>query len=344
MKKILILFLAASCMMSCYNEKMDYKDYDTKSIYFPYQYPVRTLSLGNDLINNDLDKQHKFHIGVCVGGYYDRNNDNWSVDFTVDNSLVPDNLYNAAGEQLKVLPADYYTINPESTVVIPEGSFNGLIQVQLTDDFFEDPEAVKGTYVIPLKITGVEAPAVALSGKMKEGLTEANPHVAEDWEELPMDYTLFGVKYVNKFHGTWLRRGALTVRNPQGEIVDQIRYHADYVEFDELVKLRTTGLNSFTVPLNVQGESWVLDVTADENDGMTVTSAATSKTEILAGTGRYRENGDAWGGTPEEITPRDAIYLNYFYKRADGNNCEVCDTLVFRDRGIVIETARPVIK
>lgn len=344
MKRIFILFLAMSCMMSCFNEKMDYKDFDTKSIYFPYQYPVRTLSLGNDQINNDLDKQHKFHIGVCVGGYYDRNDDNWSVDFIVDNTLVPDNLYNNAGGQLKVLPSEYYTLSPASSVVIPEGSFSGLIEVQLTDSFFDDPEAIKGTYVIPLKITGVQSPAVALTGKEKEGVTAANPHVSEDWEVLPMDYTLFGVKYVNKYHGTWLRRGLLTARNSKGEIVDQVRYHADYVEFDELVNLRTTGLHSFIVPMNVKSESWVLDVTTDEDEALTVSSTTDSKIKILSGTGRYRENGDAWGGTPEKMTPRDAIYLNYFFKRADGTNCEVSDTLVFRDRGIVVETARPVVK
>lgn len=56
------------------------------------------------------------------------------------------------------------------------------------------------------------------------------------------------------------------------------------------------------------------------------------------------ENGDSWGGTPENPTPRDAVYLNYFYERENGQRCEVLDTLVFRDRGIVFEADRPTIK
>ena len=29
----------------------------------------------------------------------------------------------------------------------------------------------------------------------------------EDWDPLPKDYTLFGVKFINKYDGIYLRRG-----------------------------------------------------------------------------------------------------------------------------------------
>ena len=344
MKKILTLFLVGFCLVSCWNEKIEYDDYDTKSIYFPYQYPVRTLSLGNDVIDNSLDRQHKFNIGVCVGGYYNRNKQDWTVNFMVDESLVGTNLYNVDGLQLKALPAEYYTLNPSSSVVIPEGSFSGLIEVQLTDAFFEDPEAILGTYVIPLKITSVQEPAVLLAGEVKEGVADPDPHNPEDWKVTPMDYTLFGVKYVNKYHGSWLRRGAQIVRNQSGEIVDEYRYHGEYVEYDEVVTLTTTALNSFETTLNIKDEEWTLEVTADDDENMTVVSSEDSPVTVTYGAGHYKENADTWGGTPEDPTPRDAIYLNYFYERQDGNVCEISDTLVFRDRGIVFENERPTIQ
>jgi hypothetical protein len=49
-------------------------------------------------------------------------------------------------------------------------------------------------------------------------------------------------------------------------------------------------------------------------------------------------NGESWGGKQY-----DAFYLNYTYVLANGNNCSVKDTLVLRDRGIIIEEARPIL-
>jgi len=119
----------------------------------PYQYPVRTLSLGNDRIDNSLDRQHKFNMGVCVGGYYNSNKQDWRVDFEIDPTLVPDYFYRGDAK-VEALPEEYYVLTPSSRAIIPKGSFSGLIEVQLTDAFFEDPKALTGAYVIPIRITG----------------------------------------------------------------------------------------------------------------------------------------------------------------------------------------------
>ena len=342
--KVFTALLGVVCLAGCYNEDISYADYPVKSIYFPYQYPVRTLSLGNDLVDNSLDRQHKFNIGVVVGGYYKTNKQDWTVNFTVDESIVPDNLYNADNEKIEVLPSEYYTLNPESSVVIPKGSFSGLIEVQLTEEFFKQPEAVKGNWVIPVVITSVQEPAVLISGTAKEGVGSPNIHVATDWDVLPMHYTLFGVKFVNKYHGSWLRRGERIVRNVAGEVVSTDTYRKEYVEWDEVVSLNTASLSSFSTKLNVKDENWTLIVSEGEGNNLDVKSAPESSIVITDGFGLYKENGDSWGGTPENPARRDAIYLNYFYDRADGSRCEVLDTLVFRDRGIVIETSRPELK
>lgn len=342
-EKILFLLVMLSTAVSCYNDDITFEDYSQQSVYFPYQYPVRTLSLGNDKIDNSLDKMHRFHIGVCVGGYYQTNKQDWKVDFEIVPDMVGTNLYNADGNQLKVMPEEYYELAPENSVVIPEGSFSGLVQVQMKDAFFSDPEAIKGTYVIPLRITAVQSPAVILAGNSKD-VEKPDPHNAEHWNVLPMDYTLFGVKYINRFHGNWLRRGAQTVRTPEGSVVSVHNYRAEYVEYDELVSLSTTSMDSFSARLNIKDEEWIIDVVADENNALTVKSAEKSKIKIKYGTGSFREGAESWGGTADTATPRDAVYMNYFYERSDGNICEICDTLVFRDRGIKLEVQRPVIK
>ncbi|MEN6363266.1 MAG: DUF1735 domain-containing protein [Bacteroidales bacterium] len=343
MKKALYFLLMVVGLTSCYNQDIMYDDYETQSVYFPFQYPVRTLSLGNDIQNNSLDKLHKFNIGICIGGLYMENRKNWTVHFEVDNSLVYNYLVNVKGDTLKALPAEYYTLNPASTVTIPKGSFSGLIEVQLTDAFFQDPVAIKGNYVIPLKIADSPDDVALLTGTAAEGISNPNIHLASDWAVIPRNYTLFGIKYVNPYHGTWLRRGKMVVRNTGGVFLDTIAYRTRSVEFDIPTALTTSKLNEVTGNMNVENELWHVTLSVAGDKTISIQSMTDSPVSV-SGTGKYVENGDSWGGTPEKPTPRDAIYLNYSYTRTDGNICEVHDTLVFRDRGIKVEEARPTIK
>jgi hypothetical protein len=332
-------------LVACHNAKTGYDDYTVQTVYFPIQYPVRTISLGNDLVDNTLDRAHQFNIGVSIGGFYDRNNRDWRIDYAVDNSLAPDDyLQRSAGDTLKIMPPAYYTLNPAGRVTIPAGSFNGLIRVQLADAFFKDPLAVKGCYVIPLRITGSpDADNILRGSPAADAPTPPDVHVVSQWETPSKDYTLFGVKYVNPYHGKWLRRGQLTVRNQGGAIVETKVYHAEYVEQNEVVSLATTSLTGVVSTMSIAAETFKLNMEVAQDGRIVITSAADSPIAVTYGTGKYKENGDTWGGTPEKPAPRDAIYLDYFYRRASGFTCEVCDTLVFRDRGIVYEADHPTI-
>lgn len=342
MKKLVFLLLIIG-LSACYNHDKMFDDYDVQAVYFPFQYPVRTLSLGNDRLDNSLDKQHKFNIGISIGGIYMENTKNWTVNFAVDNTLVPQYLVNAKGDTLRVLPAQYYTMNPASNVIIPKGSFSGLIEVQLSDAFFQDPIAIKGNYVIPVKIVSSPNDVEILRGTAAEGITNPNIHLISDWQVLPRDYTLFAVKYVNPYHGTWLRRGKMEVKNSTGDILSTVVYRSNYVEFDVPVALTTTKLNEVTGTLNVENEKWNVSLSVD-NDNNIVVKSLTGSPISVNGLGKYVENGDTWGGTPENPTPRDVLHLNYTYTRSNGNICHVSDTLVFRDRGIKVEEARPTLK
>jgi len=340
MKKFIAFISAILALASCENKDFKYKDYDFQAVYFPIQYPVRTLSLGNDIVDNSLDKQHKFHIGVSIGGLYMENSKDWTVDYAVDNTLVENYLVNASNDTLRVLPASYYTLNPTGKVTIPKGSFSGLIEVQLADAFFVDPKAIKGNYVIPLKITATSADSI-LSGMAVPDFTGTpDRHVEANWVSLktPKDYTLFAVKYVNPYHGKWLRRGQIVVKDPTNTtVLSTIVIHNIYVEKDQIVALNTNSMSQVTS--NFVGDSFTSTMKLTVS-GTAVTVAPVPGAALAAtGTGTFASNGQSWGGKPY-----DALYLNYSYTLANGNKCSVMDTLVFRDRGIVVQELRPTVK
>lgn len=338
MKKIIALFSFILLIISCENMETDYKDYDFQAVYFPFQYPVRTLSLGNDKIDNSLDKEHKFHAGISIGGLYAENSKVWSVDYEVDNTLVENYLINANKDTLRVLPSTYYTLNPTGTVTIPKGSFSGLIEVQLNDDFFSDPTSIKGNYVLPLKIVETSADSI-LSGKKIEALTTIpNRHKLSDWEsqKTPKDYTLFGIKYINPYHGKWLRRCQIIEKDPTNTtVISTISIRNHYVERDQIVDLNTSSLDE--VISNYVGNSFTSNMRLIVA-GTTVTVTSEKGPLVAAGTGKFVTNGESWGGKPY-----DAFYLDYTYTLSSGNKCSVKDTLVLRDRGIIIQEVRPTL-
>ena len=73
MKRILFLLFVAITVVSCKNFDIDHPDYKYTSGYFPYQFPVRTLVLGDYIYDNSNDNAHKFLISTAIGGIYNNN-------------------------------------------------------------------------------------------------------------------------------------------------------------------------------------------------------------------------------------------------------------------------------
>jgi hypothetical protein len=338
MRNIIICIVIIIGLTACENQDQVFPDYDLQAVYFPIQLPVRTLSLGEDRIDNTLDKEHKFDIGVSIGGMYE-NNKNWTVDYVVDTALA-DNVTNGSGAPLIALPEGYYTLSPLNTVVIPKGSFNGLIRVELTDEFFNDPLSLTGQYVIPLRITGTSADSV-LSGKQaKPGI--ADRRVLSDWEsgKAPRDWVLYGIKYVNAYHGTYLHRGR-DIISSGGVPTDTVVFRNRYVERDMIIILTTTGLlsvstNGIGVKTSKTGKySMGLEFANSQGSpgGIVITPRAGS-TWAVTGAGEYYDiatSVETWTGMKWQ-----SMYLDYTYTEG-ANVHQVSDTLVFRDRGIKYE-------
>jgi len=204
MKKINIILLTILLggIFSCKNDSWSFEDFDYTTTYFPYQFPVRTLVLGDYFFDNTNDNSLKFKISMRVGGMYENGAD-WTVDYKLEPSLVTklitaantnDGKVTATSDTLKILPSSYYILSPLNQVVIPKGSFYGSIDVQLTDAFLDDTLSAKTKYVIPIKITSSTSDSI-LRGKTS--MENPDPRIATNWVVLPKDYTIFGIKVVN---------------------------------------------------------------------------------------------------------------------------------------------------
>ncbi len=198
-------------LAACYNADKDFQDYEGGAkAYFAYQNPIRTLVLGTDIYDNELDNAHKCQIWSTMGGAYGGRDA--VIDVIIDESLC-ENLYfldDGGYERAKVapLPHDYYNYDEVKNAVIRyNGNPRGYLEIQFTDKFFQDPKTTSNdtTYVIPVrmvKATGIDA---ILSGTPNT----SNPvrQNAKDWSVLPMDYVLYCVRYMNPWQGKYIRRG-----------------------------------------------------------------------------------------------------------------------------------------
>lgn len=332
MRKIIYIFIISILLVSCENQEIDFPDFDYNAVYFPLQYPLRTLILGEDRIDNSRDKELKFLIGAVIGGMYE-NTSNWSIEYTVDEDLV-ENLIRTNGDTIRALPANYYSITPEDQITIPSGSFSGLLEVQLTDDFLDDPLAVTGAYVIPLRMVSSNADSI-LTGLPVAGVNNPDKRRVTDWDAnaLPKDFVLFGIKYINPYHGDYFQRGKDVTYELNGVTeVSRVVYREKYVEYDRIRALTTTGRDDCTmngVGRRVGGKN-ALSLTFFENGSVEVDSVSNSPYKAF-GSGAYVVDGDIWGGEAQ-----NALFLEYQYIE---NNFlhKVNDTLVFRNNGVVFE-------
>ncbi|MFV9551416.1 DUF5627 domain-containing protein [Algibacter sp. PT7-4] len=366
--KVIILIAIAFGIMACENQENEFDDFGSTSVYFPFQTPVRTLIQGEyDLGFNENDNNGRFEIGVIMSGVYN-NNKNRRVHFELAPELIDPDKLGVDSVNVKILPASYYNIEQESPVTIPSGSTKGRIPVQLTDAFFDDPQSFaefgEVHYVIPLRITDYEELDTLLAGvpvvdnpiKIRES----------DWNPAPKDYTLFGIKFMNKYQGIYLRRGEdkvvgtsekVTIATGETETTNidtTTVYREEFVVHDELTPISTAGKNK-AISTNlvrrgsIASNSTVsLELTFDSNEEITIVNADEDSDFNITGTGRFLEDGDEWGGEK-----RNVIYLEYEYQDVEvveemrfGTVISrttvdlmhtVKDTLVIRDRDVKFE-------
>ena len=339
--KIAFPILLLLAVFSCKNQDWDFPDYKFSGTYFPYQTPIRTLVLGDyDQVDNTKDNNLQFSIGVAIGGVYDNTRD-IKVGYVLDEALTQ-KLYSSAGDTLMPLPQAYYTLSPTGTMVVSKGSMTGYIDVQLKDAFLNDPRAFKNRYVIPLKLTSTETDSI-LSGRTLNPSPDLR--VATDWIVVPKNYTLFGIKFINPYHGKFLYRGKDMLTNAAATKVDEVVYRQQFIEKNVVVALTTVGRTRVELTAAVRRtagspgnfKAWL---TFDAQGTNCVITTAPGSAYPVTGTGKFSKEGDEWGGKK-----RNTIILDYkITDSANGEFHQVNDTLVMRDRAVVLEVFQPVIK
>ena len=238
------------------------------------------------------------------------------------------------------LPPGYYTLSSTSKITIPGGQPNGSVEVQLTQSFLDDPLAIGVNYVIPLRITASTTDSILLGSR---AISVPDPRVAGDWVIKPKNYTLFGIKFVNEFHGTYLLRGRTVITTTAtGTPLDTIVYRNKYVEKNPIVSVTTTSKDAVVYENTIQmvptsPGKFQMNMTFD-GSGNAILTKTTKYATLVTGTGKFSKNTESWGGKD-----RHAIYLDYQLVESTRTHY-VTDTLVFRDKGIKFEEFTPLIK
>ena len=339
---------------SCYNADHEFPDYEGgTTAYFAYQFPVRTLVLGNDIYDNTLDNAHKCQIWSTMGGAYGGRDA--YADIVVDESLC-NNLYfvdeggNPANPVLP-MPSSYY--NLLSNAIAYNGDSRGYVEVQFTDAFFNDEKAIENTYVIPLLMTGVRGIDHILTGTPFEGQSPSRTNT-DNWSVLAKDYVLYCVKYMNPWQGKYIRRGVDNVTE-RGKTTTVVRQDFSLVNSD-LERLKENPVNAndevcgittknmsqaiFPVSFKTSGASLSCNLILTF-DGNNCTISTDDENVTATGSGEFITKGTQmpeykdfqWGSNNGEPVHRDILRLAYdvnFSKR----NVQVStnDTLVVQTR------------
>ncbi|TDN90386.1 uncharacterized protein DUF1735 [Salegentibacter sp. 24] len=335
----LLLFLSV-LFASCENEDWEFPDFEYQTVYFAHQYPVRTITLGEDIFDTSLDNEWKFEIMATTGGIYENEQD-IIIDITVDNTLV-DDLAFANGGDILTMPSNYYNLALDN-IVIPKGRVTGGVEVQLTEAFFADPLSIQRNYVIPVRMTNVQQADSILVGEPIA--IDGRRTVASDWAVQPKDFVLYAVKYINPLHGYYLRRGEdiIVGKNGNSELDQTIVRGEEFVENDEVVLLTTQSIDEVLFPITFKAsdESNIdvpLILKFDEEGNITVGTSSDDYT--VTGSGEFVKDGEinSWGNQD-----RDAIYLNYEVE-LENFHVSSTDTLVIRNRGVEMELFTPVLE
>lgn len=317
-------------MASCESGTNEFADFDYSTVYFANQFAERTLELGEDeFVDNSMDNEHKVSIKAAWGGGYTNRRD-VTIDVEVDESLCDRLYFQGTDTPVTPMPANYYTL-ASNQINIPEGQVSGGVEVQLTDAFFADEKTTGNYYAIPLRMLHVEGADSILQGTAAvENPTWTN---TGDWTTQPKNYVLYAIKYVNEWHGEYLRRGMDQI-TMNGTTTSTYRGE-QYIEDDEVVYMTTQNLTGSILALSAHDQAGNLvnyNVNLRFADDGSCTLSSMTDGITVTGSGKFVKDGEknSLGGKD-----RDALYLDY---RVNFENLNMqyatTDTLVLRTRGV----------
>ena len=366
MRKLFILLFAGMIGFSaCKNFPIEHPDFDYCSASFPYQFPIRNLVLGDYIYDNSNDNAGIFVISAVMGGVYENKKDRKFV-IQVDNTLCNNLFFSSSGNSVKPMPANYYTLSSNSELIIPKGHFNGGITVQLTDAFFNDPDAFKRTYAVPIRLISSDDVDVIIQGDPL--FSGADPRITADWLNPAKNFTVFAVKYWNEYQATHLYYGKSTLKNASGQSLQEFTYQERYVEDNRpFVDLITTGRRQVETSANINLRSntnmpgsvkLVFDfntsnactISGTGTYQRTVSDITYTTSYVVQGTGNFTTvKAQTYGGWGNK--DRNVINANYSVSVLSTNDPNINpeniytaeDVFVVRDRNVTFESYSPAV-
>ena len=307
---------------SCKNGDIDFPDYEGgTTVYFPYQYPVRTIVLGdNEEYDQTLDNAHQCKIMATFGGSY--NGSNGTVQVAVDESLCNNLFFEDGVTPVKPMPSSYYQLS--TTNLAFNGTMNGETVVSLTEAFFNDPTAVNTTYVIPLVMTAQSGFGKILTGTMLEGFSGTRTD-ADVWDVKPQDFILYCVKFMNKYSGWWLTNGTTSTAD---------------IEKAPTVEIKSVGMNTCSYKVSYQDGDQLYNadlLLTFSGDNCTISSRTDGVKATGSGTWGDNSEKKAWGDKD-----RDGMELNYTVDFGNGHTWSTHEKMVYQRSGVTIQEFTPV--
>ncbi|MDR0714206.1 MAG: DUF1735 domain-containing protein [Bacteroidales bacterium] len=264
-------------------------------------YPYTSVLFPNQDYNRNLivGEGLKLRVGISFTGLMSNDRDR-TVQYIIDPSLI------VAADRSELPPA-YYTCGHASQITVPAGQMKGYLPVQLDSAaFLSDPKALTGEYILPVRL---------VSSSDVDSITEG------------LDFMRISISYYAKQHGNYTYEGSIT--RTQGSLSEDTTYHNIASEDNGIRFLETTGPTNFRMiadPTNsadpAKSDNFSLLLEAPVHGGGAVTVAADPLSAVVV--------------TPDGESTYDAagktFRLRYRYTLANGTECRVSETLVFRNR------------
>ena len=308
MKKIIAVLVMIVALSACYEDYI--LDYDFDGIYFSYQLDVRTFVVGEGM---------KINFGVALGGVRDNDRDR-VVNYQMDNSLISaktlaDMKASSASyiktsmapvTELKLMPANFYTLSDNDKMVIKQGEYSGVVTVKPDSvNFLGDAATINPVYALGMRITSADADSVIQ----------------------PKNYAVVAFKYESMLYGKYWHGGVTVEKDSAtGAVVVETKYFTTVPQPEAKVWTLST-VAPFALTAN--GVSEVSSSTKPEmkltlNGGNVIVSAMTGAKYAVEPNGASTYN-------QAKLLQNRKIFLNYKYKKGK-NWCYATDTLTFRNR------------
>jgi len=309
MKKLLvIIFISlALTVVSCYEDYI--YDFEYSGVYFPFQYNVRTLVVGEGM---------KAEVGVVLGGVRENTFDR-KITFELRESLVsPASLtmmkqstyghiknYVASISELEQLPSDYYTLSNSNTMTIEAGQHTGKVTIKADSaKFLADESTINSKYVVPFYIT--------------EGDVDT---IIE-----PLRFAVIGFRYENMLFGRYWHGGEAVVNRP-GLADTTLRYYTTIPSPDVKVWALTT-----FAPDSLYANGFLDQVTGKQEMKLALTGNTVTITSTPTSSFQFLPEGSSSFNRAKLLQDRK-IFLKYSYvDPANGFTYHCTDTLTFRNR------------